>query len=71
MDCSCGKSMGFEHVIDPLFEFQVIYRALTRQLTTGCYIYQKYLFENYACFSLKMHNSSVTIVLGVCAAPLG
>jgi hypothetical protein len=27
--------MSFNAYIDPLFEFQVIYRALTQQLTTG------------------------------------
>jgi hypothetical protein len=32
---------------------------------------KKYLFLNYACFSLNFHNSSSTIVLGVCTAPLG
>jgi hypothetical protein len=26
---------SFNAYVDPLFEFQVIYRALTRQLTTG------------------------------------
>jgi hypothetical protein len=26
---------------------------------------------NYAWFSLKFHNSSFIIVIGVCAAPLG
>jgi hypothetical protein len=27
--------VSFNAYVDPLFEFQVIYRALTRQLTTG------------------------------------
>jgi hypothetical protein len=27
--------VSFNAYVDPLFEFQVIYQALTRQLTTG------------------------------------
>jgi hypothetical protein len=27
--------LSFNAYVDPLYEFQVIYRALTRQLTTG------------------------------------
>jgi hypothetical protein len=27
--------VSFNAYVDPLFEFQVIYRVLTRQLTTG------------------------------------
>jgi hypothetical protein len=27
--------VSFNAYVDPLYEFQVIYRALTRQLTTG------------------------------------
>jgi hypothetical protein len=27
--------MSFNAYVDPLYEFQVIYRVLTRQLTTG------------------------------------
>jgi hypothetical protein len=27
--------VSFNAYVDPLFEFQVIYRALTQQLTTG------------------------------------
>jgi hypothetical protein len=30
-----GLRVSFNAYVDPLFEFQVIYRALTQQLTTG------------------------------------
>jgi hypothetical protein len=29
--------VSFNAYVDPLYEFQVIYRVLTRQLTTGWY----------------------------------
>jgi hypothetical protein len=30
--------VGFNAYVDPLYDFQVIYRALTRQPTTGWYV---------------------------------